>query len=477
MDVVSLSDQLRRGARLTRAAALAALCVGGCSEPPAAQNNAGTTKPPIMRERPKPGEAWTVSTLDAQGGGLHIALASAPSGQLGAVYFPVSGQDDGPCEELNFDSPPLRVRWPLTYAQLEGQQWVKQVVANPLYVGQPTGLDLGFYADGTPVIATMTGDPLAEQRYCGVNDVGLMARRGAAWQTETAVTNSGQARTGEAGSDFGEVVGYYPSLAFDRSGQPAVAYKDVHSGSIQSDDRRRADLELAWRQGGSWRAIPVDYGTGAGNFNKLAFDLQDRPVIAYYVPTESLDMTRQGIWATRSSDAGQTWERVQLYNLSTSERPALAIHPQTGAPHVLYYQARKGYPTLATLTDDDKFGSLAQGWSLEDIGDSRYDEGYSPAIAFSPEGTLAVAYYRCTKSIGTLGDCTSDDDALIFAWRDGQEWVREVVDEGDVGGVCGQRPSLTFDADGYAVIAYRCEVEVEGRLQSQIKFARRKSLP
>lgn len=473
MDAVSPNNRAVKGAMLIAFA----MSVAACGDNNANNTNANNeNNTPITRPKPKPGQDWTLSVIDEEGGGLHVRLASAKDGKIGVAYFPVTGVEDGPCEELNFDSPPPRVRWSLKYAQLNGAAWDIETVAQQLYVGQPTGLDLGFFANGNPVIAAMTGDPLAMYRYCGVNDMGLLTKQGNAWQPETAVTNSGQASTGEPGSDFGEVVGYFPSLAFDASGQPAVAYKDVHSGSIQSDDRRRADLELAWRQGNTWRAIPVDFGTGAGDFNQLRFDSQGRPNIAYYVPTESLEQTRQGIWITRSTDDGATWPRVQLYNQATSERPALAT-AQDGQLHVAYYHAAKGYPALATLKDDAQFESFAQGWSAQDIGDSRYDEGYSPSIAIGPQGQIAVAYYRCTKSTGTLGDCTTEDDALIFAWSDNGQWTREVVDEGDVGGYCGSSPSLAFDADGYAIIAYRCEVEVEGSLKPQVKFAKRKSLP
>lgn len=483
MDAVNLNKLSRRllGGGLAAAStaalvALSALVVSCGDSNNATNNNTDKNNPPIKRDPPKPGETWKLSTIDEDGGGLHIQLAASKDGKLGVVYFPVTGVEDGLCEELGFDSPPPRVRWSLTYAELNGSTWEKSVVGDFLYVGQPTGVDLGYYANGNPVIATMTGAPLPLQKYCGVNDMGLMTRQGAMWQTETAVTSSGDAATGEPGSDFGEVVGYFPSLAFDSSGQPAIAYKDVHSGSIQSDDRRRADLELAWRQGNSWRAIPVDFGQGAGNYNQLRFDAQNRPTIAYYMPTESLEQNRQGIWVTRSEDDGATWPRVQLYNQSTSERPSMAID-NDGKPHVVFYHANKGYPSLASLEDAAEFESSSKGWKLQDIGDSRFDEGYSPSMAIGPDGQLAVAYYRCTKSTGTLGDCTTEDDALIFAFEDNGEWTREVVDEGDVGGYCGSKPSLTFDADGYAVIAYRCEVEANGTLQSQIKLARRKSLP
>jgi len=46
------------------------------------------------------------------------------------------------------------------------------------------------------------------------------------------------------------VVGFWPALAFDQNGNAAIAYRDVHTGVLQSDDWRRADLELAFGSGG-----------------------------------------------------------------------------------------------------------------------------------------------------------------------------------------------------------------------------------
>ncbi|MEM1348918.1 MAG: hypothetical protein AAGI01_10205, partial [Myxococcota bacterium] len=350
--------------------------------------------------------------------------------------------------------------------------------------------------DGSPIIAAMTGAPNVLLRYCGANNASVITRTsGGEWDVEEAVTESGTAATGEAGSDYGFVVGYYMGLALDPSGNPAVAYKDVHTGSIMSDDRRRADLEFAWKQGGGWQAYPVDFGEGAGDENQLVFDQQGNPIIAYIVPTENLVNNRQGLWVTRSTDGGTTWDRVRLLGGSLPERPAITVD-DGGTLHVLYYNPELGVPTLASLTDPERFEDATQGWTIEVLGDRLFDEGYAPSMKVSPEGHLTVAYYRCTRSNAELGACKVDMDGLIFAWRDTRtdRWTYEEVDTGtnpaDVDdadlrnelafGFCGLEPSLTYNAAGEVIIAYRCEVDDGTRSKrkvSQIKLATRSLLP
>ncbi|MEL6181653.1 MAG: hypothetical protein AAFS10_22025, partial [Myxococcota bacterium] len=315
------------------------------------------------------GPTWEVTTV-TESGGLHVRIA-ANADRTAMAWYSDSGVNDGPCDELDSDVPPDRIRWPLTYAErgIDGT-WTTELVTDAAILGEPPGLDLTLANDG-PLVAALTGLPFSRGPlgYCGAHDVGLFSRDGdGTWSAEVAVAESGTAATGEAASDFGSVVGYWPALALDPNGQPAIAYKDVHSGSIMSDDLRRADLELAWRQGGGWRAIPIDFGKGAGNFNSITFDPNDgTPYLAYVNPFEDIDEPALGVWVTRSTDGGDTWERVQLFSVGTPDGPDVVVTAE-GTLHVLFYNASRGYPELATLDSPDNFTSLSNGWTLEDIG-------------------------------------------------------------------------------------------------------------
>ena len=454
--------------------AIAALLVCACG-PGGDNNGPGTNNGPANNGPANNGTTppkWSTAVVDSNNVGMHTRLAISGS-TLGVAYYSASGTPDGLCEVAS-DNKPERVIWGLWYAENGGGSWAVEKVSDLLHVGPPVGIDL-LMDDATPRLAAMTGEPLlaAIPFYCGVNDAGLWTRTApGAWSDESVVASSSEASTGFAPSDFGEVVGYWSSVAKSSSGQYALAYKDVHAGSIQSDDMRRADLELALGTPGSWENIPVHYGEGAGDFIRVAFDAQDRIYIAYFRPTESRTDPAIGIWLTRSADAGATWEEVQLFNSGTSEGPDLVFDPATGAPMVLFYNSTRGFPQLAELTDDAQFTSVSEGWTFSDAGDSSYDEGYRTSLAVSPNGTVAAAYYRCTKASGTFGVCNATDDALVFAYRDRGTWVHEVVDPGG-DGLCGFYASLVFDASGIAHVAYQCEDVASGLIQNQVRVATR----
>lgn len=459
-----------RGAALVACATLAAC---GTPEEQNSQTN-NTTPNNINPNNVQPGQRWTSSVVDPNDVGMHVRLATSGSG-FGMVYFDANGTQDGDCEVAS-DNKPTRVLYGLHYASsTDGVSWTTEKISDLLHVGPPVGTDLVFDASGNPLVTAMTGEPLLAMIpfYCGVNDVGLWTRSGGTWSSESVVVSSGEAASGFAPSDFGQVVGYWPSIALDQSGEPAIVYKDVHAGSIQSDDLRRADLELAWRQGGGWQKTPIDFGEGGGDYNRIRFDAQGRPYIAYYRATEDRQTPTLGIWMTRSLDSGTTWEKVRLFPTGTSEGPDFVFDPSTGLPLVAYYNSERGFPQLAELTDESQFESASSGWTLSDIGDSNYDEGYRTSLAISPGGTVAVAYYRCTKASLGLGNCSPTDDGLVFAYRDRGTWVHELVDPGDELGLCGQYPSLVFDSTGIAYIGYQCEATDSGMINNQVKVAKR----
>lgn len=470
MDVVNRANNSRRrwGVVVTLAALLSSL---GCSAPPADDaGDAGTTVRPDLPEVQK---SWEVVTVADQNVGLHVRFDTSAE-TLGLAYYGMTGEEAGECEELG-DAPPARIEWTLYHAsQTAGGPWEVETVGRSPFVGQPSGLGFRYDPDGVAHVATMTGVPDAQIRYCGVNDVGLLRREGGGWTTETAVATSGEAASGFEPSDYGAVVGYWPALAFDGDGRPGIVYKDVHAGGMQSDDFTRADLEFAIRQT-QWSATPVDFGNGAGTYSDIIVDDRGRWIVVTVNPVENSGADERGIWVYRSTDGTATeWERVRLHNQGTVEGPSIV---QSGdGLHVAFYNPEYGYPRLATLPTGGAFDDVAS-WSFEDIGDSRYDEGYetSLAVAPAPDSRLAIAYYRCGRSTSGLGNCDSTNDGLVFAWRDAGSWEHEVVDHSD--GFCGRGPQLRFAAGGEPIIAYRCEATTPRGLESEVRVARRGGAP
>jgi hypothetical protein len=364
--------------------------------------------------------------------------------------------------------------WDMSYAEESGSGWNVELVEPLLILGNPPGLDFKVSPSGTPTIVAMTGDPVVQIKYCGSNDVGVYTRTSPGnWSVETAVANSGEAATGLPASDYGYVVGHWPTLAYDQSGNPAIAYRDVHAGAMQGDDDRKADLELAWETGG-WSHIAVDPGHGAGQYSKMLFDADGEPVIVYANNIEETTDNPQGVWVTRSADAGTTWEKVRFFLGASIDGPDAVVSPDDGTLYVVYYDSHVGVPKLLTLTDDTQFTSLDGGWTSETFGSPSYDEGYNPSIAVGPQGQVAVAYYRCGLASGGLGNCDGTEDALVFAWQEGGSWESEIIDPGSTDlGTCGTYPSLAFDGDGHAVVAYQCQAMVDGGLVDEVRFARR----
>jgi hypothetical protein len=425
------------------------------------------------------GPTWETSVVATEDAGLQPALAVSSSGTVAMAYFAPNAVEGERCTELGIDSPPNKSFYPLFYAEWDGSgvsedAWSVEKIRDILLVGSPSGVDMVFDAD-TPKVVTMTGEPIERYRYCGANDVGVLSRNGGSWSADVAVAESGEAATGDQASDFGSVVGYWPAAAMSPDGALGIIYKDVHSGSLQRDDLARADLEFVEGSSGSWSPQPVDAGRGAGNYNDLTFDADGVPWSAYFNPTENNQDPRLGVFVTRWSEAEQDWERVRLFDKITDNGPSLVVHPDDGYARVVYYESNDGFPELATQVSGE-FTSIQNGWEFDDIGDAQYDEGYQTSLAVSPNGNLAVAYYRCARIERGIGQCAAEDDALIFAWEDAGDWTHEVVDAGGEG-LCGTNPSLTFDADGRAVIGYECETLVDGTLVPEVKFARRQALP
>ncbi|MCC6619847.1 MAG: hypothetical protein IT385_01250 [Deltaproteobacteria bacterium] len=462
---------MRRGA-ITLALGLAGAACGGDG---GASDVAGDATASDARDVTSPSDPWTRSTVTAGvgGAGRQIQAAALPDGTPIVAAYDEASAPDGAC----YASEPAageRARWTLRYAEADGDGWAVEEVAGIWHLGGPRGFDLAVAPDGAPHIAALTGEPDAVARYCGANDLGVYRRgAGGAWAVEVAVATSGQAATGEPASDFGTVVGLWPALAFDEDGGAHVAYKDVHGGGLQADDFRRADLELATRApGGGWAQRAVDWGQGAGDFAAAAFDREGALVIVQFNPRDDLTASERGLWALRSDDGGETWARVRLLAGGTGERPSLAVSPTDGAIWVAWYDGAVGLPYVARLDDVERFAERA-AWDIEDIGDRVFDEGRHPSIAVSADGLVAVAYQRCGRASDGIGDCNPARDAVVFAWRDGAIWEREVaVDEPD--GLCGNYTTLVFAGDE-PVIFHQCQVDSGAGFVMELRAARREA--
>ena len=413
---------------------------------------------------PRAAPRWADPTVIASEAGLSPRLVSGSDGVF-AAWYAADGHNDGVC---TFEAEVPATRWAIGFGRLDGESWATEEVAAPFMLGQPTQLDLAIDPAGAPVIAAQTGEPLEMQRYCGAHDVGLFTRTASGgWTLEILVTSSNQAAVDEPASDFGEVVGHWPALAFGPDGAPAVVYKDIHGGGLQGDDRVRADLEFT--HAGAFSAI--DAGGGAGDLNRIAFDADGRPVVAWFNTVANSGDDRRGIWVARQ-DAG-AWLAVRLAAESTRGLD-VAIDPATDEIVIAWYSGERGRPTLARLPAGADFGD-PDAWHRMTMGDPRFDEGYDLDLEFAPQGHLTLAWYRCARVGAGLGDCDPDDDAVVFAWFVDDEWTYEVIEAGG-DGACGMQPTLTYDAQGRARVAWRCSRPRDETFRFRLETSRRQAL-
>jgi hypothetical protein len=453
---------------------MAALMLGGCSgeTETAITPDMGMTAPTVDQGRPTPRPSnWTTGVVETGGTGKQPSLAVSPSGTVAVAYFNSSGVRGELCTEIN-DGPdvPEKVNWTIRYAEMVGMTWTAQTAHEPLLLGEPVGLSLRFSPEGTPHLATMTGEPVEMLVYCGANDVGLLTPGDDTWDLETVVAESNEAPTGMPGSDFGSVVGYWSGLAFDSDGQPAIAYRDVHGGGLQGDDLTRADLEFAWKRGGSWTKTAVDIGEGAGDYNQVIFDAEGRPLILYANPVEQTLADKIGLWIARSSDNGETWEKFRLLEGKTSERPSMVTDPSTGDIHIAFSDPSLGKAVVATLLAGADFGA----WTTQLLGDNRYIEGEHPSLAIDQSGHLTIAWYRCGRA-GISTTCDPQYDAAVFGWFVDDEWVYEVIDDGEEG-LCGRYPNMVYNGENRAVVVYQCAKRQGDDFEFELRFARRSEL-
>jgi len=451
---------------------LALAACGGDSG--ASQDDTADVPDTVQSDTVGPTSPWSVAVVARGEVGRQIQAAVTPGGTPVVAAYADGGDDAGLCDP---DTPSAgeRTTWTLSYAAPDGDGWRVEEVADVLHLGPPRGFDLAVAPDGTPTIAALTGEPATLPPYCGANDLGLY-RRGAdgSWAVEIAVAESDEAATGEPASDFGTVVGLWPALAFDPGGAPLLAYRDAHGGSLQGDDFTRADLEVAWgTAGGGWRHLAVDWGKGAGQLNAAAFDDEGRPVLIQYNPRDDLISSERGLWALRSDDDGVSWLRYRLFAGGVAERPSLAVDPTSGEVWVAWYDGELGLPYVARLADPGRFEDEA-GWEVTEIGDHVYDEGRYPSVAVSPSGVVGVAYQRCGRASDGIGDCDPSRDAVVFAWRDGPVWEREVVEDED-DGLCGNYAGLVFSGEA-PVVFYQCLVQRGDTFVTELRAARREAL-
>lgn len=319
----------------------------------------------------------------------------ASGGPLGSGYYNATavqhGSGDLYVAYSSGDNDDVLVRW------WNGTAWQAQTVDDGRDVAR--GIDLGFNASNEPAVSYAGGALKYAERSGGSwtiksvessarNDITSLKFSGGQPAISYYVTTTQKKgptvstlrlarRSGTTWVKTDVATGVrYSSLAFDASGNPAIAFAGDVNGDTFADSLRLARLVA-----GSWQISTIDGVNGAGTWARLAFDpATGRPWI---VDAPS------GLGAVRfwSQDAGGAWTAVQI---GAGYRPALIVH--NGLP-IVSYASPDGYAVMvATMEGGAWVSELAAGAGFGYIGQS------SLAVPYGANGEPAVAY--CVEVYG-----------------------------------------------------------------------------
>ncbi len=443
-------------------------CFPGCGED-SGEKDTDVEFPDTGDPPGDPTTPWNIADMPGEGDvseQAYVQMAVSGTDELSVAYFlPLTA--DGECDGIDALPPyPTRERYDIRVAtKASGGDWSLDIADSPLYNNGTRGVRVGYSDPDTLMVAYAGGEPDPAGDMCLSGDAYLATRQGGAWTQEAAGTESGDSPSEFPESQNGYLVGFWPGLAFDADGEPAMVYQDVH---FLRHGENRNDAEFAWRQGGGWTHELVDQGAGAGEYNALIFDAANRPIAFYSTPQAG---EYQGVWASRRNDAGE-WERVRIHNGTIQGPIAAVLDPEYDEPVAAMYAENKNQVKIVRLVDDERFTD-SEAWNIEYVGQNGLDEGKYVSMAFSPNGDLALAYYRCRR-LAVDENCNSNDDGLVFAIKHAGTWSYEVVDDGDQAGECGIYSALAFTSDGTAHIAYLCNLEDMGERHLSLYVADKK---
>jgi len=368
---------------------------------------------------------WYKSFLDDNRAGKHASIGR--SGKvLGVAYFRTLKQKvtvtcPGPTGTKPIKKP--RPAQDLYYIRFNGTDWQAPVKVAQT-IGDTSGLSIAF-GKSSAYIGFLGG---------GVNDLDCTS-------SDAVIASSGDGKTwSKSTTDAdgnGDTVGHWMSVAVDNNGKVHAAYRDVYNGLMEEIGRTKSSQ--------LYDGAVVVGKNGAGIYSSLAFDPQNRPVIAFYNSTQT-DATggiqlalKKGGWITRQLVAGSTSERLDL---ETNGKGIFGLAYYSPKDQALFFK-------------ESGKDLISGSWSGKQVDTSLTRNGEFPSLAYDSKGNPGISYYRCGKY--QQANCDPSKDALMFAYRQGGSWKTHEV---DIGGPqrCGTYSSLTFNASDEPVIAYKCVI-------------------
>jgi hypothetical protein len=211
-----------------------------------------TAKSDVELAEEQGGGAFSVLTVDvSRGGGTSNRVAFTPQGLPAVAHYSTGAM------------PGVIVDRALVGGGVSAQAADGGFASSQAFDGQ-IGPQLGFAINAKGLMAVAYFDSGTSRLYY------VESTDGSTWSTPAAVDNDG-------------LTGQYPSLAFDPSGNPAIAYYRCSDNiSVTQCDPAKDGLYLARRVGGSWsvQTVQADPSVSDGLYPALAF-VGGHPAIAF----------------------------------------------------------------------------------------------------------------------------------------------------------------------------------------------------
>ena len=226
------------------------------------------------------------------------------------------------------------------------------------------------------------------------------------------------------------------SLAFDTSGNPAIAYSDdgyVHNGI----------LKYAHFNGATWDITSIDPGGCVGEGVSLAFDpVSGNPSISYTADCEGIGYDTDHLKYAHFN--GTAWDITTVDSRgdgSMDESSSLAFD-SSGNPAIAYARG------ISKKDSNIKYAHFnGATWDITTVGAGKDKYQYqSPSLAFDSSGNPAIAYEEEISCV-EINEEEICDVNIKYAHFNGATWDITTID-------AGSGPSLAFDADGRPAIAY-----------------------
>lgn len=275
-----------------------------------------------------------------------------------------------------------------------------------------------FTPDLTTTTVAVEGDPEIRNRSLAINPAG---RPGVAYENgsgnsdiEYALYNGSSWDVQTVDADFDDDY-VHPSLAFDSTGKPVIAYYDLTND----------DLKIALWSGASWATEIVDNTGIVGGFPAVAVDSSNNPHISYYDYTNT--SLKYAYWD------GSSWNIETLADINGSTISSIGL-TSADNPVITFYNRWSN--TLRIAVKENSAWSIS---TVEYVGTINFP--HSTSLAIDDNDNIHVSYYNFTNS----------ELKYAYAYYNNVTWSTQVV---DATGSVGTENSIALDSSGRPGISY-----------------------